>query len=185
MRPDSRLHFPQMADDDELVLHHPNREKATSKATKAVVTVLLLVTAGLVALITLGGWSSLQGDQIVSIAYVIIYLVMAYFVARWSRGMLPLAAALSVILLVFAAIAAPGWFDRSHTGYDNPGLPPDLVGLLTVITIPVQLLLIAFAMRGFSQEWNVEVEMTRAELDRHRRRDRGNGGSGYRAQPQG
>ena len=170
--------------DEELVIYHPNREKATSKATKTIVVVLLLASAGLVAIITLGGWASLQGDQIVSISYVIIYAVMAYFVARWSRGMLPLAAALAIILLVFAAIAAPGWFDRSHSGYDNPGLPPDLIGLLTAITIPVQLLLIAFAMRAFSQEWNVEIEMTRDEMQRRRKRERGNG-SGYRPQPQG
>jgi protein-S-isoprenylcysteine O-methyltransferase Ste14 len=171
-------------DDEELVIYHPNRGKATSKATKGIVTLLLLASAGLVAIITFGGWSSLQGDQIISIAYVIIYCVMAYFVSRWSRGMLPLTAALAIILLVFAVIAAPGWFDRSHTGYDNPGLPPDLIGLLTAIIVPVQLVLIAFAMRGFTQEWNVEIEMTRDEMDRRRRRDRGNG-SGYRAQPQG
>jgi len=29
---------------------------------------------------------------------------------------------------------------------------------LTFILVPVQLLLIAFAMRGFQQAWNVEVE---------------------------
>jgi protein-S-isoprenylcysteine O-methyltransferase Ste14 len=170
--------------DDELVIYHPNREKATSQATKMIVFVLLLVSAGLVALITFGGWSSLQGDQIISVGYVIVYCVMAYFVLRWSRGMLPLASALAIILLVFAAIAVTGWFDRSHSGYSNPGIPPDLIGLLTVILIPVQLLLIAFAMRGFQQEWNVEIEMTQEEMERRRRRERGNG-SGYRPQPQG
>lgn len=168
---------------DDLVIYHPNRDKATSKATKAIVTVLLLVSAGLVAIITFGSWSNLQGDQPVSIGYVIIYCVMAFFIAtRWSRGMLPLAAALAILLLVFAAIAAPGWFSRDHIGYDNPGLPPAMVGLLTVIVIPVQLLLIAFAMRGFSQEWNVEVEMSRSEMER-RRRGAGPGGP-YRPQPQ-
>ena len=170
--------------DDDMVIYHPNREKATSQATKMIVFVLLLASAGLISLITFGGWSNLQGDQIVSIAYIAIYCLMAYFVLRWSRGVLPLASALAIVLLVFAAIAVPGWFARSHSGYHNPGLPPDLVGLLTVITIPVQLLLIAFAMRGFQQEWNVEIEMTRDEMERRRRRDRGNG-SGYRPQPQG
>jgi len=168
---------------DDLVIYHPNRDKATSKATKAVVTVLLLVSAGLVAIITFGGWANMQGDQPVSVVYVIIYCVMAFFVAtRWSRGMLPLAAALAILLLVFAAIATPGWFSRDHFGYANPGLPPALLGLLTLIVIPVQLLLIAFAMRGFSQEWNVEVEMSRSEMER-RRRGGGSGGS-YRPQPQ-
>jgi hypothetical protein len=30
--------------------------------------------------------------------------------------------------------------------------------VLTFLIIPVQLLLVAFAMRGFSQGWNVELE---------------------------
>ena len=34
-----------------------------------------------------------------------------------------------------------------------------MVGLVTLIIIPVQLLLIAFAMRGFQQAWSVEVEV--------------------------
>jgi hypothetical protein len=29
---------------------------------------------------------------------------------------------------------------------------------VTLLLIPVQLLLIAFAMRGFQQNWNVEIE---------------------------
>jgi hypothetical protein len=33
-----------------------------------------------------------------------------------------------------------------------------MLGLLSVILVPVSLLLVAFAMRGFSQKWNVEVE---------------------------
>jgi hypothetical protein len=32
----------------------------------------------------------------------------------------------------------------------------------------VQLLLIAFAMRGFQQQWNVEVEVTAEEAERYR-----------------
>jgi hypothetical protein len=97
---------------------------------------------------------------------------------------LPVSAAFAIVLLVFAAIAAPGWFDRDHAGYDNPGLPPGLIGLLTIILIPVEFLLIVFAMRGFSQKWNVEIEMSRAELDRLHRGDQGRGGQ-YRPQPQG
>jgi hypothetical protein len=47
--------------------------------------------------------------------------------------------------------------------------------MLTVILIPLEFLLIVFAMRGFSQKWNVEVEMIRDELERRRRRSNGNG----------
>jgi presenilin-like A22 family membrane protease len=173
-----------MADGEEdLVIYHPNRQKASSKANKAVVVLLLLATAGLVLIITVGGWRNLQGAQVVSIAYVIIFCVMAYYVARWQRGVLPVASALAVILLVFAAIAAPGWFDRDHTGYNHSGLPPSLIGMLCLILIPVEFLLITFAMRGFTQQWNVEIEMTREEHD-HRMRG-GGGYGGYSPQPQG
>ncbi len=172
-----------MADErDDVIIEHPNREKASSKATKSGVVLLLLVSAALIAIITLGGWASLQGAQFVSILYVIIYCVMAFFVLRWSRGVLPMASALAIILLVFAAIAVPGWFARDATGYDNPGIAPGLLGLLTLIVIPVQVLLIVFAMRGFQQKWNVEIEKRRDEHDRGE--SHGGYGGGYEAQPQ-
>ena len=163
---------------DDLVIHHPNREKGGSKATKAGTILLLLATAALVAIITIGGWASLEGAQVISIFFIIVFALMAFFVARWNRGVLPLASAFAIVLLVFAAIAAPGWFDRDAGGYDNPGLPPGLLGLLTVLLIPLEFLLIVFAMRGFSQKWNVEVEMSREEYER-RGRDgtRGEGGA--------
>jgi hypothetical protein len=166
---------------EDLVIYHPNRQKAASKATKAVVVLLLLATAGLILIITVGGWHNLQGAQVVSIAYIVIFCVMAYYVARWQRGVLPVAAALAVILLVFAAIAAPGWFDRDHTGYNHSGLPPALIGMLTLVLIPVEFLLITFAMRGFTQQWNVEIEMTHEEYNR---RVRGGGGYGGYPPPQ-
>jgi protein-S-isoprenylcysteine O-methyltransferase Ste14 len=159
------------------VLHHPNREKASSKATKSIVILLLLVSAGLVLVVTVGGWSTLQGAQIVSIGYVLVFLAMAWYVNKWNRGVLPLAAALAILLAVVAAIAGPAWFDRDKDGFDNPGLPPGLLGLLTLLIVPVQILLIVFAMRGFTQQWNVEVEMPRDEYDRQHR-----GGQGGRPQ---
>jgi lysylphosphatidylglycerol synthetase-like protein (DUF2156 family) len=169
---------------EDRVIHHPNREKGGSKATKAGTILLLLASAALVAIITIGGWKDLEGAQPISIFFIIVFLLMAFFVARWNRGVLPLAAAFAIVLLVFAAIAAPGWFDRDAAGYNNPGLPPGLLGLLTVIVIPVEFLLIVFAMRGFSQKWNVEIEMTPEEYDRiHRSNGGGRGGYQY-AQPQ-
>jgi hypothetical protein len=140
------------------VIDHPNREKAASKATKAVVAGLLLVTAALVLVVTIGGWDALQGAKVVQIAYIVVFVVCAGFIARWNRGLLPVVAALSMILLVFAAVSAPGWFDRDKPGFADPALDEDLVGLLTLVLIPLQVLLIAFAMRGFAQAWNVEVE---------------------------
>jgi protein-S-isoprenylcysteine O-methyltransferase Ste14 len=178
-------------DSDDRVIYHPNQEKASSKATKAIVVLLLLATAGLTAIVTFGGWASLQGAQPISIAFIIVFVVIAYFVWRWSRGVLPLAAGLAVILGVFAAIAAFGsgsWFDRSEQGYDKAGqLPPDLIGLLCVVMLPVLLLLIAFAMRAFAQKWNIEIEMSREEFERKYGRGRGGDqGGGYgQAQPAG
>jgi hypothetical protein len=142
----------------DFVIEHPNRELPASKATKATVILLLLISAGLIAIITIGGWDATAGAQILSIAYVAIYVLMAYYVARWNSGVLPVAAALAIIMLIFAAVAAPGWFDRDATGFDDPALPSELLGLLTVIVIPVQALLIIASMRGFSQKWSVEVE---------------------------
>ena len=71
----------------------------------------------------------------------------------------PVAAALAVLFAVIAAVSGPAWFDRDKVGFDTPTLEPSILGLLTVILVPVQLLLLAFAMRGFSQKWNVEVEV--------------------------
>jgi hypothetical protein len=149
-------------------IHHPNRDKPESKATKAAVTLLLLTSAGLTAVITLGGWEALQGAEAGAIAYIIIYLVMAYYVTRWNRGVLPVAAALAVLFMVIAIVAAPGWFARDKAGFDDPALEPGILGLLTLILIPVQLLLIAFALRGFNQEWNVEIEVGGGESEEER-----------------
>jgi protein-S-isoprenylcysteine O-methyltransferase Ste14 len=139
-------------------IRHPNREKAQSKATKAAIVMLLLASAGLIAIVTFGGWSDLQGAQIFAIAFVLLDLLMAYYVARWNRGVLTVAAAMAVLVAVLSAIAAPAWFDRDKSGFHNPALEPSLIGLICVVLVPVSLLLVAFAMRGFTQAWNVEVE---------------------------
>jgi lysylphosphatidylglycerol synthetase-like protein (DUF2156 family) len=144
--------------DPGVIIEHPNRRKASSKLTRAIVVVLLLVSAGLVAIISVGGWDALEGAKFLQVVYIVLYLVLAVFVLRWSRGVLPLIAALAIVLLIFAAVSAPAWFDRDKTGFTDPALDSDLLGLLTALVVPVQLLLIAFAMSGFRQAWNVEVE---------------------------
>jgi ABC-type uncharacterized transport system permease subunit len=155
----------------ETVILHPNRDKPESKATKAAVILLLITSAALIAIVTAGGWAELQGAQMVSVAYVIIYVVAAVYVSRWNRGILPVAAALAVLFAVVAAVAGPAWFDRDKAGFDEPALEPSILGLLTIIIVPVQALLIAFAMRGFQQAWNVEIEVTQDEADRYGRGD--------------
>jgi lysylphosphatidylglycerol synthetase-like protein (DUF2156 family) len=164
----------------DTVVEHPNRDKAESKATKAIVVLLLVVSAALIAIVTVGGWSELQGAQVVAIGYIVVYLVMAFFVARWNRGVLPVAAGLAILFAVVAAVAGPAWFERDKPGFDEPALDPGMLGLLTIIIVPVQILLIAFAMRGFQQQWNVEVEMAPDETDRGGAEG---GPSGGRVQP--
>ena len=157
----------------DTIVIYPNRDKPESKATKAAVVLLLLVSAALVLIVTLGGWSQLQGAQVVSFAYVIVFVTMAYFVSRWNRGVLPVAAAIAILFAVVAAVAGPAWFERDKEGFDDPTLEPSILGLLTLILVPVQLLLIAFALRGFQQQWNVEVEVTREEAERYSTRGGG------------
>jgi hypothetical protein len=147
-----------MEGSESVRIRHPNREKASSQVTKAFIGLLLLASAVLVAVVTFGGWDALQGAQVVSVIYIIVYLVMAFFVMRWSRGVLPLAAALAVGLGVFGAIAAPAWFSRDEPNYQNPALEPALLGTISVLIVIVQIVLIVFAMIGFQQKWNIEVE---------------------------
>jgi hypothetical protein len=153
------------ASTSDIVIVRPNRSGAEARATKAAVILLLVSSAVITAIVTFGGWSKLEGAQIWAVGYIVIYLVMAYFVARWNRGILPVASALAILFAVVALVAAPAWFDRDKVGFADPALPPGILGLLTAILIPLQLLLIAFSMRAFSQKWNIEVEVTREEAE--------------------
>ncbi|MDX6632075.1 MAG: hypothetical protein QOG26_80 [Solirubrobacterales bacterium] len=127
---------------------------------KAIVAFVLLVSAALMFIVTVGGWSRLQGSSvgIMCLLFVAIYVLFAYLVSRWNRGVLPVAAVLGILLLIFSAIAAPGWFDRTGDGFSNPALPEELLGLLTLVLVPVQVILIAVALIAFNQEWHVEEE---------------------------
>jgi hypothetical protein len=142
----------------DFTIERPNRDKASSKATRAVIILLLLASTALFLIVIIGGWKALVGAQVVAFFYVAVYLLMAYYVARWNRGVLPVSAALGIIMLIFAAVATPAWFDRDQTGFSDPALPSAFLGTITAIIVPVQALLIAFSMRGFQQAWNVEVE---------------------------
>jgi hypothetical protein len=159
---------------------HPNRDKAICKITKAIVVLILLISVGLMLIVTFGGWSELQGLKPINFAWCIIYLIIAFLVSRWNRGLLPIAAAFAILLLIVSLIAGTGtfgsttsWFDRSHFGFAAPqsifggkGLSPDVLGLVTILIAPVQVLLIFFGMRAFAQGWNVEVEVPIEEARR-------------------
>src|ERR1035437_569249 len=148
---------------------YPNREKSTNRATKAIVVAIMLISVLLMLIVTIGGWSKLQGMKPVTFVWCLAYLIMAFYIgARWSRGLL-------LITALIAGIGAAGtsWFDRSHAGFagansvfGGSGLSPDTLGLLTLLIAPVQVLLIFFAMMGFAQGWNVEVEVPIEEARR-------------------
>lgn len=142
-------------------LWRPNREKAGSVTTKWVIVLLLLVTAGLAGLITVGGWKVLQGGSgmgFICAVYAILYAFFAFLVARWRRGILPLAAALSMILAILCAVGADSWFARDKTGFEEALLPSSLVGVLVIVLALVQLVVIVVALYGFNQGWNIEEE---------------------------
>src|SRR5919204_4166304 len=139
-------------------LWRPNREKPEAKSARALVVFLLLVTAALAFVIIIGGWTRLEGVKPLTIIYAGLYVLFAYLVARWNRGVLPVASALAIILAIFAGIAAPAWFDRAKDGLSDPALPPDLLGILCLLLVPLQVILIAVAMVAFNQDWHVEEE---------------------------
>jgi hypothetical protein len=157
---------------------HPNREKVSCKLTKLIVVLILVVSIVLMLALTIGGWSELEGLKPVNFVWCLIYAVMAIYIWRWSRGLLPIAAALGILLLIIAVIAGTGlsgtsWFDREHAGFANAqslfggsGLSDNTLGLLTVLLIPVQVALIVVAMIGFAQGWNVELEVPDDEARR-------------------
>jgi hypothetical protein len=149
----------------------PNREKASSKLMKLIVALILLASVGLLLILTIGGWSQLEGMKPLNFFWCIAYVVLAVYVFRWARGMLPIAAGLAILLMMIALVAGLGlagtsWFDRSHAGFaqaqslfGGTGLSANTLGTVTLLLIPVQVLLIVFAMRAFAQGWNVEQEV--------------------------
>ncbi len=157
----------------------PNREKASSKLMKAVVALILLVSVALLLIVTIGGWSQLEGMKPINFFLVIAYLIIAFYIfVKWARGMLPIAAGLAILLLMVAVVAGFGlsgtsWFDRSHAGFararsllGGQGLSADTLGTVVLLLIPVQVLLILFALQAFAQGWNVEQEVPIEEARR-------------------
>ena len=142
-------------------LWRPNREKPEAVTTKYVIVILLVASAVIAGIVTITGFSLLEGGAgmgIICFLYVALYLLFAFFVWRWRRGVLPVAAAFAILMLIFCAVGANSWFARDKTGFDEAMIPVPLIGLFVLILIPLQVLLIAIAMVGFNQEWHVEEE---------------------------
>lgn len=153
------------------VVTYPNRDKASSRHTKLLVVAVLVVSTLLMLLATFGGWSKLEGLIPLNIAWCLVYLVIARYVMRWARGLLPIAAALAALMLTFALIAVSSldgvtWSDRGQSGYGavhsvfgGGGLSSGTMSALTVAIAVSQAVLILIAMRGFRQAWNIEYEV--------------------------
>ena len=52
-------------EDNQIIIEHPNRDKAASKAAKATVLLLLLVSVALMLIVTIGGWE-VEGEPYLS-----------------------------------------------------------------------------------------------------------------------
>src|SRR5215218_561968 len=142
-------------------LWHPNREKAEVVTTKFVIVFLMAATAAIAALVTIAGFSVMTGGAgmgAICLIYAVLYAFFAYRTARWSRGVLPVAAALSMILAIFCAVGADSWFNRDRGGFEEAAFSSSLVGLLVVVLGLLQIVLIAAVLYAFNQEWHVEEE---------------------------
>ncbi len=143
---------------DDVQIEHPNRAKASSKVARLIVFVLLVASAVLVLIGSLGGWGETQGARGLQVAYIALYLILAFFLLRWSSGVLPMAAALAIVMAIFALVSAPGWFERDKEGFATTSIGPDVMGLLCIVIAIVQALLILASLYAFRQGWGVEVE---------------------------
>ena len=142
-------------------LWRPNREKAEAITTKFVVVFLLAATSAIAFVVTIAGFSMLTGGSgmgVVCLIYAALYAFFAFLVFRWSRGILPVVAALSTILAIFCATGADSWFARDKAGFEEALIPVPLIGLLVVILALLQVILIAVSLYAFNQDWHVEEE---------------------------
>jgi hypothetical protein len=142
-------------------LWRPNREKAESVTTKVVLVILLAATSVIAVVVAISGFSLISGGTtmaMVTLIYGLLYGFFAFIVARWNRGILPVAAALSMILAIFCAVGANSWFARDKAGFEDGLLPVTLIGLLVVVLALLQILVVAVSLYAFNQNWHVEEE---------------------------
>ncbi|MBO9532347.1 MAG: hypothetical protein J7513_05175 [Solirubrobacteraceae bacterium] len=147
----------------DVVITHPNRETSAAKSTKAFMVALLAASCVLLFIITWGAWGHQAGALFLQVVIGGLFGYFAYLVAQWRSGILPVAAGTAVFAGVFAAVSVPGWFDRNGDGYQSPPLPENLVGVLILAFAVLQLVVIVVALRAFTQQWQVEVEVPRDE----------------------
>jgi peptidoglycan/LPS O-acetylase OafA/YrhL len=142
-------------------LWRPNREKAESVTTKVVITILLAATSILCIIVAISGFSLMSGGSgmaVVTLIFGLLYAFFAFLVWRWNRGILPVAAALSMILAIFCAVGADSWFARDKSGFEEGLIPVSLIGLFVILIALLQIVLMVAALYGFNQDWHVEEE---------------------------
>jgi hypothetical protein len=137
---------------------------------------VLLASALLMLATTFGGWSKFDGLLAVNLIWCAVYLVMAFYVLRWTRELLPIGVALGALMLVATVIAetaAAGvsWSDRSgpdyspvHAVFGGSGLSPGTLSALTLAIALTQALLMVVCVIAFRQGWNIEYEVPAPDL---------------------
>lgn len=148
-----------------VLITHPNRNTPATNSARATVIALFAASILLMLLILAFGWSVLEGMLLVSFGYIAVYGIIIWRVSQWARGPLALGAALAILLAIFSAIAFPTWSDRGSSGYASPeaiwgsgGFSAGVLGVLTLVLALLQIATIIACVRGFRQEWQVEVE---------------------------
>jgi hypothetical protein len=171
----SAMMSPARAVKSGYMVTYPNRDKRSSKVTRTVVAAVLTFSALLMLVVTVGGWSKLAGLEPLNIIWCLVYLVMAFYVMRWARELLPIAVGLAALMFVFTLIAETAtagvtWTDRNapdyapvHSLFGGGGLSPSTLSALTVVIAITQALLIGASVYGLRQSWNIEHEVPAAD----------------------
>ncbi len=145
----------------DVEIRYPNREKPESTTARIGTAAILVLTALMMLVVAIGGWTVMTGAKPMLLLFVVLDLVFAYLVWNWKRGVLPVAAGTATMLMIFAIVSGPQWFLREHPGFSDATLPETLLGMITLGLVPVQMLLIVVSVWAFTQEWNVEEEVAR------------------------
>ncbi len=108
------------SENPDVIVTHPNRETREAKATRSLEIALLMLSAALSLLITVGSWGAQAGGVLLQLAFAGLFAYFARLVIKWRSGVLPIAAGTAIIAGILAAVAAGGWFDRPAPATSRP-----------------------------------------------------------------
>ncbi|MGE4425946.1 MAG: hypothetical protein AB7G37_05775 [Solirubrobacteraceae bacterium] len=158
------------------IVTYPNREKASSQVTRLAVVVVLLVSTLLLAWQTKRGWDLLEDAKQLHFVFMAVNLIFMIQVLRWSRGVLPMAAAIATFIGIFAFVSIGSWYSRDAVGFREQALSADL-GLLTQVILGVQVVVVLVTIFAMSQNWQTEVEVHADNPDHPEYQHSGGGGT--------